>query len=114
MARTVAGAVTLRAVNKGDVVPYIAVGDAVLKLRVLASSESVGFADLQRGTAAVACAAEGLRIFCACRNVDRAGGVALVYAPEPDLIGAAIADYCVANGVCNTGLRCGDDEEDFA
>lgn len=69
--RTIARALALSAINKGNIVPDIAVSNTVLELRLLAADKLISLADLQRGAAAIACAAEGLGVLCACGNMDR-------------------------------------------
>ena len=111
MARTVISAAALGAVDERNIVPQVVVGNAILERRMMASNKLVGFADLQRRAAAGACAAEGLRVLGSSGNVDWAGGVALVDAPEPDVVGTAVADDRIADCGGKTSLQ-GDGEKD--
>ena len=48
MTRAVISAAPLGAVDEGNIVPQIAVGNAILELRMMTCYKLVGFADLQR------------------------------------------------------------------
>ena len=111
MTRTVISAAPLGAVDEGNIVPQIAVGNAILELRMMTCYKLVGFADLQRRAAAGACAAEGLRVLGSSGDVNRGGGVALVDAPEPDVVGTAVANVRVANCGGKTGLQGGGEKD---
>lgn len=110
---TVRCALALRAVNEGDVVPDVAIDNAVLELCLLTADKLVGLADLQRGTAAIARVAQRLGVLLACRDVSGWWGVALVDAPEPDVVRTTIANDCNADRSCKAGLHYGTNKDEF-
>jgi len=83
------------AVDERDIEPHLVVDDAIFELGVLAVLQLVGVADLDGGWAA---AAHGLAVLAIGRDVDCSGRAALAYAPDPDVLGALVADDGIAGG----------------
>ena len=110
MAGAVVGTLPFSAVDERDIVPNLVVHDAVLELRMRPTDELVRFADFKGCSTTVTGAAEGFRVLCACRNMDRCGPVGLVDAPEPDIVGTAIADDCTTG--CRKTCLQGHDSKD--
>lgn len=106
-----AGVLAVRAVDEGDVVPDVATGNAVFELGLLTAHKLVRLADLQRGSAAIAGATDSFSVLGASGNVNGARGVALVDAPKPDVVVAAVAHDRVAQSSRKTGLQGGGEEE---
>jgi hypothetical protein len=99
--RTISCGAPYGAVDKGDVVPDLVVGDCVLELRVLVGHDGGGLADLHR------CGGVEKKI-----GVPASGGVfdklsplRALYRLDPDAIVAAVGDDgVVSNG--KAGLQC--------
>ena len=111
VAGTGAGVLAVRAVDEGDVVPDVATGNAVLELGLLTAHKLVRLADLQGRAAAIAGATNSFSVLGASGNVNGARGVALVDAPEPDVVVTAVAHDRVAQSSRKTGLQGGGEEE---
>lgn len=112
MSRAITCALTLCAVDKGDIVPQLVIDNAVFKLCVSTPNKSVCFADFHGCTTSIARVAERFRVLCSCRNMDWRRPVALIDAPEPDVVGTAVTDNGVA-GCCLADLQCHEGEDEF-